>query len=376
MIILDKPYISEDLITYAKTSQHPVLLNDYIQSQGIDGLNLVQRAIPGERIYTASETSLHWVYENDENKVRIQNIEIMKDKALFREKMKDMYPTYYFRELDLSSLFNLPFSQIKVPCILKPTVGFFSAGVYYIENEKDYKQAIQSLQREVAKWDELYHEQVVGKSKFILEEYIDGEEYAIDVYFDENGKPVILNILKHEFSSNADVSDRLYYTSKDIIIQNLKKFETFFIQMNSYLGVKNFASHIEIRLKGEQISIIECNPMRFAGLCCNDLSYYAFGFYAYDYFLNNKIPVWDKILKNKGKEKYAMIVLNKPSIKEPITFFDYEQLLSKFNKPLSLRKFDFQTFDAFGVLFVESDESHAAELDYIMNVDLQIFTKE
>lgn len=62
-----------------------------------------------------------------------------------------------------------------------------------------------------------YPQKVIDNSTYILEEFIHGEEYAIDAYYDENGKVVILNIMKHDFSSTSDVSDRLYYTSKEII---------------------------------------------------------------------------------------------------------------------------------------------------------------
>ncbi|WP_041779331.1 ATP-grasp domain-containing protein [Belliella baltica] len=56
-------------------------------------------------------------------------------------------------------------------------------------------------------------------SDFQLEEYIRGEEYAFDCYFDKNGDPVILNILHHVFISEKDVSDRWYYSSEEVINQ-------------------------------------------------------------------------------------------------------------------------------------------------------------
>ena len=52
-----------------------------------------------------------------------------------------------------------------------------------------------------------------------MEEYVEGEEYAIDCYFDEKGEVVILNILHHKFSSGRDTSDRVYSTSKEIILK-------------------------------------------------------------------------------------------------------------------------------------------------------------
>lgn len=57
----------------------------------------------------------------------------------------------------------------------------------------------------------------MGNAVFILEQYITGEEYALDAYYDENGRAVLLNIMKHDFACSSDVSDRLYYTGKEII---------------------------------------------------------------------------------------------------------------------------------------------------------------
>jgi NADPH-dependent curcumin reductase CurA len=34
-------------------------------------------------------------------------------------------------------------------------------------------------------------------SNFIIEEFIQGEEYAIDYYYDNNGDAVLLNVLHH-----------------------------------------------------------------------------------------------------------------------------------------------------------------------------------
>lgn len=59
--------------------------------------------------------------------------------------------------------------------------------------------------------------QVLDTGKFIIEENIEGEEFAVDAYFNSKEKPVILNILKHIFSSENDVSDRVYFTSKSVM---------------------------------------------------------------------------------------------------------------------------------------------------------------
>jgi NADPH-dependent curcumin reductase CurA len=46
----------------------------------------------------------------------------------------------------------------------------------------------------------VFPENVLNTSNFIIEEFIRGEEYAIDYYYDNNGA-VLLNVLHHLFSS-------------------------------------------------------------------------------------------------------------------------------------------------------------------------------
>jgi hypothetical protein len=41
----------------------------------------------------------------------------------------------------------------------------------------------------------IYPEQVLDTRSFLIEEYIEGDEFALDAYFDGDGNPVILNIL-------------------------------------------------------------------------------------------------------------------------------------------------------------------------------------
>jgi 5-formaminoimidazole-4-carboxamide-1-beta-D-ribofuranosyl 5'-monophosphate synthetase len=56
----------------------------------------------------------------------------------------------------------------------------------------------------------IFPENVLNTSNFIIEEFIRGEEYAIDYYYDNNGDAVLLNVLHHLFSSGTDTSDRVY----------------------------------------------------------------------------------------------------------------------------------------------------------------------
>jgi phosphoribosylamine-glycine ligase len=48
----------------------------------------------------------------------------------------------------------------------------------------------------------IFPENVLNTSNFIIEEFIRGEEYAIDYYYDNNGDAVLLNVLHHPSPPN------------------------------------------------------------------------------------------------------------------------------------------------------------------------------
>lgn len=298
MIILDKPYVSPELLNYAAARQEPVLDNAMARicaKESGTALNLVPEAAFAARcaglprLYTCSENSLEWIYKKSGNKQLIEHIEKLKDKAACREALAPLYRDFFFCRVSLAELAELPFSALKVPCVLKPAVGFFSLGVHCIENEAQWSAARAAILEEAGRWREQYPPEVIGDERYLLEEYIDGEEYAVDVYFDEQGSPVVCNILRHEFSSGTDVSDRLYYTSKEIIESRLAEFETYFKRVNSLLGLRNFPVHVELRQNSAgRIAPIEFNPMRFAGWCSTDVSLFAWGFHSYGCFLEGK----------------------------------------------------------------------------------------
>lgn len=382
MIILEKPFVSNELKDYLEASQVAVLKNAMsLEAAETHKLNLIEgaeareRIAAGERIYTTSENALDWIYANaPAGNALTATIDAMKNKAAMRRLLKAVYPDFFFEEIEAEKLRDVKFENLPCPVVLKPSVGFFSVGVYTIQTREDWANALADIETTSENWKKLYPESVLGNGKFVIEKYIHGEEYAVDVYFDDDGNAVILNILKHDFSSESDVSDRLYYTSKEIITEKLSPLTAFFNRVNTVLGARNFPAHVELRIEASgRISPIEFNPMRFAGCCCTDVGLFAYGIRTYDYFLNNKKPVWEKLLEGKDGKIYTMCVLNKPVPCPPIREFDYDALCKKFECVRAVRKFDFRESTTFGFLFTETKNTD--ELKFIVNSDLTEFIR-
>lgn len=377
LVILDEPYVSEGTIEFLQKEDVKLLKNKtteefekYSDISLVSDQEFIDLYKEGGRIYTNSENALAWINDNISDEKLLNSINNVKNKVKFREIIKPLNPDFYFQEVSLKDLENINPEDLPMPLILKPSVGFFSVGVYSVESINDWNSAVKELKLQHQDWKNNYAESVVDDSNFILEGYISGDEYAVDAYFDGDGKAVILNILKHEFSGSKDVSDRLYYSGYDVIKNNIEKFTVYLNEMNKYLKAVDFPVHIEIRVDEDKIIPIECNPMRFAGWCTTDLSLFAFGFHTYDFFLKNIKPNWDSLLQGKEENLYGMVVLDKSGQTEG-KIFDYQKISENFSKVLKLRRLDYNKHPVYGFVFTETKKGKKIELERMMTEDLE-----
>lgn len=378
MFIFEAPFVSDELARYAEETATPVLDNDFARELCSryalvlqDDRTFARNISAGKRLYTVSENALDWVYRNVQDESLLNGIRLMKDKAAMRSAMKKMYPEYFFRKVPAAELRVQDISNMVFPFILKPAVGFYSMGVYTITTSRDWTDALDDIDRQIGTWKEQYPAEVLGDADFILEEFISGDEFAIDVYFNDNGEAVVLNILKHDFSSAKDVSDKLYYTSKEIILERLAPFTDFLNTANSLLQMRNFPAHVEVRvMESGRIMPIEYNPMRFAGWGTTDLAYFAVGVRTYDYYLNDRIPDWNTLLAGKDGRIYPFVILEKPHGDMSGKVFDFDALQTDFDKVLHLRRMDNPAYPMFGVLFGDVSADDRSGLERLLRSDL------
>ncbi len=384
MFIIDKPYVSKLFKDTIIKNRYKLLKNEFAVSSGhydsellYNDEQMIEAYRSSNLLYLNSENSIEWIVNNLSFSELPQHINVFKNKTLFRDKVREMFPNFYYKQLDINELRSFKVEDVKKPFIIKPAVGFLSLGVYTVNTNADWAKTVEAIEREMADVKSMFPKEVLDTSKFIVEEYIDGTEYAFDAYYDNDGKPVIVNILKHIFSSSEDVSDRLYLTSKSIINEFKSRFQLFLEEVGSILKIKNIPIHVEVRINGDQIIPIEVNPMRFAGLCTTDIAYFAYGINPYEYFMERKTPDWDSILKGKDGKVYSVTILDKPKdinasdIKE----FDFGGVLKCFEKPLEVREMDINKYPIFGYIFAETREENFVELDNILKNDLREFIK-
>ena len=222
-------------------------------------------------------------------------------------------------------------------------------------------------------------QEVVDTSSFILEEFIEGAEYAIDSYTNNEGEVVILSILEHQFKSSTDTSDRIYSTSLQLINKYEEKIKVFLTTISNKLAFKNFPFHTEIRItKNGEIKPIEINPLRFGGWCTTaDLNWYAYGINSYEYFFNQQQVDWNKTLEKGRDKKYSLVILdNVTELKnEAILRFDYTQLKKDYPSILELRELDIQTYPVFGFMFIETPHNDYTILNELLHTDFKKYIR-
>lgn len=385
MIILDKPYVSDLMQDSLKRYKIPVLLNDEAKKLSLQKeFNFIEETAfiqqfqenPNLFLYSNSENAIGWISKHLNFTDIPEKIELFKDKVKFRKLIQPLFPDFFFEELDFSELDGFNTNKLIFPCIIKPSVGFFSLGVYKVNSRQEWVDVINQIKKEQEEANTHYPKSVINSAKFILEENIEGDEFAIDAYFDQNGKPVILNILEHKFPHADNLDDRAYITSKTIIEKYHHHFDYLLTKIGALTKLKNFPIHIEVRVnsKGEVIPI-EVNPMRFTGWCLTDIAHFAYGINVYDFYINQKKPNWEEILKEKDGLIYSMIIATLPKDinAEEVEKIDYEKFYNHFNKPLELRKLNYKEYPVFAFLFSETKESNWQEIESILKSDLKEF---
>lgn len=382
MIVLEEPYVSEPLAAWLEESQHPVLDNAVSREQGEGrALNIVaedeavRRIDGGDRVYTNSENALAWIMDNVHNESLVRGIGLFKDKAAMRAALAPLDPDLFFKTCSVDELFKLDYARLDPPFVLKPSVGFCSVGVYAVQSREDWERALADIAQNASAWHDLYPESVIGAGSFILEGYIDGTEYALDAFFDETGAPHVLNVLRHDFASSEDTSDRLYMTSPSIVRETTSLFTSWLNRVNALVGVRNFPVHVEVRVADGHVCPIEFNPLRFAGLGGTDLSLYAYGFRTYQAFLEDDVPDFDVAFADKEGKVYSMSLLNPPQNATGGERFDYDAFLGRFSHVLDMRPFDLNRVGNYGFLFLETDADTADELTFLQHSDLEEFLR-
>ena len=367
------------MVETLKKNGIPVLKNEMSEKRVLNGKVLSDSEFREEykktgKLYTVSENALGWIYDNIQDKRFLDGISIVKDKSAFRSICRNIYPDFFFKEVNINEMSQLDIDSFVFPCVIKPSVGFLSKGVFVVHNPEEYRKAVTFLKQDFAKAGSDFPEFVVGKSRFLIEEYIHGEEYAVDAYYDENESPVILNIFHHKFMDESDTSDRLYMTNKGLFDQYEAPFTYFLTNLNNTLHLRNFPMHIEFRYDGKKAVPIEINPLRFTGFCLNELQVFISGIHPMLSFLKGIRVSKEEMWKGKENLTYAFTVLDLPKSDEDKSF-DEAKFSADFPGVIDVRRVPDKTSGVAATVFLKVETEKVQSFDRIMSLDMHEYMK-
>ncbi|MEK4714008.1 ATP-grasp domain-containing protein [Sporosarcina sp. FSL K6-5500] len=361
MIILDKPYVSTLLSSTLQQLGTPVLKIGDVQIPEEEKLDLLEETLFFEQLEKSSAPLL---FNSENGLAMLMNYlpeskfaewtSLFKNKAEFRRRMTKIYPSFYFREVSIQDLYEIPLESIPFPIIIKPVIGYSSVGVYRIDCIEDWHHTVEKLKVDINDSASAYPNDVIDSQTVILEELIQGNEYAIDAYFTKEGKPVILNLFKRMFANDKDMSDRIYYTSKSVLSETLAPISDFLEKLGDIDALASFPLHFEVRITKEgQVVPIEVNPFRFAGIGTTELGVHAYGVDVYDYYFNQLKPNWEEKIEAMDNAIYSFLCAEfDPSISlELIRAVDHESFKQQFNEILDYRYMNYKEYPIFSVVF-------------------------
>ena len=319
-----------------------------------------------DKIYCPDETSVPFLKEKV-SKNRWNDLETIKNKNQCRILLKDLYPDFFFTSVKLDDLPHIHLPEGK-SFIIKPQKGFFGVGVRKIDKKTDLKEISNDIKQEIINNLGHFSDDIFTQNDFIIEEFIEGEEYSFDLFYNEESKPVFTSMCRHPESKHPEYFHLLYYTSKEIYDKYYDQAVQIFTEFNKTLNLKNIPIHAEFRSKNGRLMPIEFNVPRFGGFGLGDLPFYAFGENPYEHFFNGTNPDWKNIFE-KNKDKYFGWVLcyngKNADLNKQVP--DYKKLKADLGKVLFLNEMDYKNNPVFAVAYIEMNSKK--EIDRILSID-------
>mgnify|MGYP001333070106 FL=1 len=145
--------------------------------------------------------------------------------------------------------------------VLKPIYGTASKSVLKINNVEKNKEQIEKLMQDCFDQD------------LVIEEYIDGKEYALEgtIINSELKKIVIFDKpveYKHPYFEES-----IYITPSELSSEAEKRVVSIVDKACKKIGLEDGPVHVEFKINENQVFIIEINPRMIGGLCSRCLSF-------------------------------------------------------------------------------------------------------
>ncbi|NES19318.1 MAG: ATP-grasp domain-containing protein [Symploca sp. SIO3E6] len=327
-----------------------------------------------DKIYVTFEGVIDEVYKHHKDTKWVDKIKLMRNKYEFRKVLKSIYPNFYFEKISSKDITQLKIINNK-KFVIKPVYGFMATGVNFTDRSTDLEQIKHKLQEEIAQSARYFNDSVVSSKVVIIEEFIDGEEYASDCYINSEGEVVILNITAHPTHEKFHYMQALYHTNYQIFSRLYDKIKYILSEFHSLVDISNIPIHAEFKFKDEKLIPIEFNPLRFGGMGYADLTYYFFEVNPFKVFFEGQNIAPSQLWQGRYDKYFGWVLAyNGKGLNLNHYEPDYDKIQSKFTNVLKLKKIDYQNSLAFAVLYVE--EKKLENLMQVLKFEFKDFFKK
>jgi len=145
--------------------------------------------------------------------------------------------------------------------VLKPIYGTASKSVLKINNVEKNKEQIEKLMQDCFDQD------------LVIEEYIDGKEYALEgTIINSELKKIVIFDKPVEYN-HPYFEESIYITPSELSSEAEKRVVSIVDKACKKIGLEDGPVHVEFKINENQVFIIEINPRMIGGLCSRCLSF-------------------------------------------------------------------------------------------------------
>lgn len=326
----------------------------------VEALDIISKG--DNRVLANSEDLLSCVISNTLDPSKAERLKVLADKGRFRELERDAYPDYFFLEAE-----SIRLNDVKLPpgrsYIVKPSSSLKGTGVRMLKNSGDIPQMAETLSQEAMQIP-------LDPGRFLIEEYIKGDEFACDAYISPKGVPAVLGIYAHPLLDEEDFRDIVYYTSAGVMKKMLPRISDFLRRLSSQTGLRGIPMHAEFRMQKNRLMPIDVSPLRFGSFSLPDLTFFAFGLNPYKHYYDYFEPQWDRILPQAGEDIFFRVLARMPKGAEGKTP-DHEEFADTIQDMMGYCKLDTKRYPAFSIAFGRTKDMD--EVLKYLDLDFQEF---
>ncbi len=245
-----------------------------------------------------------------------------RDKYLVRKKLSEGGIEMPFHQR-VSNINQLNTMNLSYPLIVKPVDDSGSVGIHKVTTYSELEEAIQKV---------LSHTKnargAILKGEAIVEQYLQGEEMSVEL-LNVEGCWKVIGITGREMGGPIGATETSTTFPHELDEKKTQIIHHTVTDWLERLGLNFGGAHVEIKLEGDQVHLIEINP-RPAGGRVNQLIYLASGY--------DPIKELIKLSVGDGTSLTTLPVISKKFVTCAYVYSNQEGVISAIHIPTSLKE--------------------------------------